>query len=45
MKGERNVYGILVRKPNGKDHCEDLDVGGNIMLKCILDRMVWCRLV
>jgi hypothetical protein len=30
----RNTYTILVGKPEGKDHCRDLGVGG-IVLKLI----------
>jgi hypothetical protein len=34
--GKRNAYRILVGKPEGKDHQEDLDVDGRITLKWIL---------
>jgi hypothetical protein len=30
---KRNVYKILVRKPDGIDHLEDLYVGGNIKME------------
>jgi hypothetical protein len=40
--GERkNVYRIMVGKPEGKRHNEDQDVGGWTILKWILDRMGW----
>jgi hypothetical protein len=45
MNGEkRNSYTILVGNPEGKNHWEDQDVGGWIILKWILERwdgMVW----
>jgi len=31
-----NKYNILVRKPEGRDHSEDLDIDGKMILKCIL---------
>jgi hypothetical protein len=30
---KRNAHRILVEKPEGKSHLEDLDVGGRIILK------------
>jgi hypothetical protein len=33
---KRNVYRVLVGKPEGKSHWEDQDVGGWIILKWIL---------
>jgi hypothetical protein len=37
--GEKtNAYRILVGKPEEKDHLEDLDVGGRIILEWILER-------
>jgi hypothetical protein len=33
MREMANVYRILVRKSEGRDHSEDLDVDGSIMLK------------
>jgi hypothetical protein len=39
MGAKRNVYRILVGKPEGKrDHWEDQDVGGWTKLKWILER-------
>jgi hypothetical protein len=35
---KRNVYRILVGKPEGKSHWEDQDVGGWTILKWILER-------
>jgi hypothetical protein len=35
------AYRIFVGQPEGEDHWEDEDVGGWIILKCILDRMGW----
>jgi hypothetical protein len=37
----RSEYKILVRMPKGRDHLEDLDVDGRIVLKCILEKWVW----
>jgi hypothetical protein len=38
-KGElRNSYSILVRKPEGKDHLEDLGVDGEIILEWISEK-------
>jgi hypothetical protein len=34
----RNVYKILVDKPEGKSHSEDLGVYGRIILKQILGK-------
>jgi hypothetical protein len=45
---KRNAYRILVGKPEGKNHYEDLDVGGSIILRWILkrqDRDQWIALV
>jgi hypothetical protein len=36
--GER--IGVLVGKPEGKSHLEDLDVDGRIILRCIFRRWV-----
>jgi hypothetical protein len=36
--GKRNAYGILVRKPEGKNHWEDQDVSRWIIIKWILER-------
>jgi hypothetical protein len=48
MGEKRNAYKILVGKPEGKRHWEDLDVGGWTILKLILERqdaMVWIGLI
>jgi hypothetical protein len=34
----RSVYGVLVRKPEGKRPLEDLGVGGSITLRWTLER-------
>jgi hypothetical protein len=39
MGGKSNAYRILVGKSEGKDHLEDLDIGGRIILEWISDRM------
>jgi hypothetical protein len=42
--GEKNTCRILVEKPEERDHWEDLDVGGRIILRRILERsdgVVW----
>jgi hypothetical protein len=38
MGEKRNVYSILVGKPEGTIPLEDLDVGGRILLRRILER-------
>jgi hypothetical protein len=38
MGEKRNAYRILVGKPKEGDHYEDLDVGGRIILRWILER-------
>jgi hypothetical protein len=41
MREIRNAYKILVEKPARKrDHSEDLDVDGRIILECILGKQV-----
>jgi hypothetical protein len=49
MNGEkRNIYRILVGKPEGKRPLEYLNVDGWIILKCISERydgVVWTRLI
>jgi hypothetical protein len=39
MKEMRNAYKILVGKPEGKDHEEDLGMDGRIILEWILGRV------
>jgi hypothetical protein len=44
MEEMRNAYSILVRKPEVKDHLEELSVDGKIILEWILGkqgREVW----
>jgi hypothetical protein len=38
---KKTAYRILVGKPEGRYHWEDLGVRGWTILKCILDRMEW----
>jgi hypothetical protein len=38
MGEKRNAYKILVEKPEGKNHWEDLDIGRRILLEWILER-------
>jgi hypothetical protein len=41
-----NAYSVLVGKPEGKNHLEDLGVDGRIILECILRKQgekVWTR--
>jgi hypothetical protein len=40
MGERRNVYRVLVGKPEGKDHSEDQVVDGRLGSKCILVRLV-----
>ena len=35
MGDRRGAYGVLVGRPEGKNHLEDLSVDGSIMLTCI----------
>jgi hypothetical protein len=35
----RNVYRVLVRKPEGKNHLEDRGMDGRLGSKCILGRL------
>jgi hypothetical protein len=52
MGEKRNAYRLLVGKPEGKNHEEDQDVGGWIILGWILERwdgvmwtgFVWLRI-
>jgi hypothetical protein len=39
-----NAYRILVGKQKERDHEEDQDIGGWIILKWILDRVDWIDL-
>jgi hypothetical protein len=39
--GDEKCVHFLVRKPEGKNHSEDLGVGGTIILKWILRKQVW----
>jgi hypothetical protein len=34
----RGVYRVLVGRPEGKNHWEDLGIGGKILLRCTLGR-------
>jgi hypothetical protein len=48
MGERRGAHGILVEKPEGKNHLEDLDVDGKIILKYILRKWIvgaWNRLI
>jgi hypothetical protein len=48
MGKKRNAYRVLVGQPEGKNPLEDLDVGGRIILKWILekqDMVVWTAMV
>jgi hypothetical protein len=48
MGEKRNAYRISVGESEGRDHSEDQDVGGWIILKWILERqdgMVWTGLI
>jgi hypothetical protein len=47
-KGKRNEHRLLVGKPKGRDHNEDQDEDGWIILRYILERqgrLVWTGLV
>jgi hypothetical protein len=41
MGEERNVYKVLVGKPEGKDRSEEQGVGGRIGSEWILTRLAW----
>jgi hypothetical protein len=34
----RSVYSVLIGGPKGRDHWEDLDIGGSIILRLTLGR-------
>jgi hypothetical protein len=38
MGEKRSIYKFLVGKPEGKNHLEDLSVGGSTILKWILQK-------
>jgi hypothetical protein len=38
MGNKINGYRVLVGNPEGRDHQEDLDVGGRVILTLILDK-------
>jgi hypothetical protein len=38
MGDMRNVYTTLIGKPKWKNHLEDLDVDGKVILKLILEK-------
>jgi hypothetical protein len=41
MAEMRNAYKILFRKPEGKNHSEDLGVDGMVILKWMLGKQGW----
>jgi hypothetical protein len=48
MREKRNAYRVLVGKPKKGDHLEDQEMGGWIILGCILERwdgVMWTGLV
>jgi hypothetical protein len=38
---ERTLYKVLVGKPKEKEHLEDQGVGGSMVSKWMLERLVW----
>jgi len=38
MEEMRNIYKILIGKPEGKNHLEDLDIDGRIIFEWILEK-------
>jgi hypothetical protein len=46
MGERRGAYRVLVGRPEGKNHLEDLDIDGRIILKCMFrSEMGWHALV
>jgi hypothetical protein len=43
MGEKENTYGVLVRKPEGKNHLEKVGVDGSTILKRILKNMMGGR--
>jgi hypothetical protein len=41
MRDKRNAYRILVGKPERKSPLGNLDIGGRIILNCILEKTGW----
>jgi hypothetical protein len=44
MREKRNAYRILVGNNKERDHWEDLDISGRIILKCVLEKwggLIW----
>jgi hypothetical protein len=41
---KRNACRILVGKPEGREHQEDLDIDGRLILRWFLGRMGWYEL-
>jgi hypothetical protein len=38
MGQRRGAYMVLVRRPEGNNHLEDLDIDGRIILKCMFKK-------
>jgi hypothetical protein len=38
MGDGRGAYSVLVRRPEGKNHLEDLGIGGRIILKGVIEK-------
>jgi hypothetical protein len=41
MQEKRHSYAVLVGQAEGKDHLENLDIDGRIILNCISQKWVW----